>query len=132
MKILVILFVLFGGIYLLQQRFSFLPLEESYLKAEDMSNPTMQKNGESIMINFSLCKPEEKRFDVAFGSTTIQIVGKSDNLCVFKYGGEVENPKWDGKLDTTCEVPLNQGTATFNTTNTGIDFSSIKQYCSRE
>lgn len=132
MKILVILFVLFGGIYLLQQKFSFLPLEESYLKAEDMSNPTIQKNGESVMFNFSLCKPEEKRFDVAFGSTTIQIVGKSDNLCVFKYGGEVENPKWDGKLDTTCEVPLNQGIATFNTTNTGIDFSSIKRYCKTE
>ena len=132
MKILVILFVLFGGIYLLQQKFSFLPIEESYLKAEDMSNPTIQKNGESVMFNFSLCKPEKKRFDVAFGSTTIQIVGKSDNLCVFKYGGEVENPNWDGKLDTACEVPLNQETATFNTTNTGIDFSSIKRYCKTE
>lgn len=132
MKLIVILIVLFSAIYLVQQRFSSLSVEDSYLKAEEMSNPTIQKNGESVMFNFSLCKPEKKRFDVAFGSITIQIVGKSDNLCVFKYGGEVENPKWDGKLDTTCEVPLNQGIATFNTTNTGIDFSSIKRYCKTE
>ncbi len=123
---------MFGAIYFLQQKFSFLPIDESYLKAEDMSNPTMQKNGNAIVINFSRCNAEKKRFDVAFGSTTIQIVGKSDNLCVFKYGGEVENPNWDGKLDTTCEVPLSQGEATFKTTNEGIDFSSIKRYCMTE
>ncbi len=129
MKTIVVLVLLLGGIYLLQQRFSFLPLEESYLKAEDMSNPTMQKNGDTVIIDFSLCKPEKKRFDVAFGSTTIQILGISDTVCRLQYGGEVENPNWDGKLDTTCEVPLGQGVLTFKTTNGGVDFSPIERYC---
>ena len=132
MKLIVVLIVLFGAIYLIQQKFSSLPVEDSYLKAEDMSNPTMQKNGNEIVINFSLCKPEKKRFDVAFGSTTIQILGITDKVCQLKYGGEVENPNWDGKLDTVCEVPTYLGVVGFQTNTTSIDFSAIKQYCTRE
>ena len=132
MKIIVFLVILFGVVYFIQQKFTSVPVEDRYIKTEDMSNPTMQKNGESVVINFSLCKPEKKHFDVAFGSTTIQILGITSKVCKLQYGGEVENPKWDGKLDTTCQVPINQGTLVFQIKNEGIDFSTIKQYCTRE
>ena len=132
MKIIVLLVVLVGAIYFIQQKFTSIPVEESYIKAEDLSNPTMRKNGEVVMINFSLCKPERKSFAVAFGSTTIQTLGIEDDVCQLKYGGEIENPKWDGKLDTTCDVPTNQGIVSFSTTNEGINFASIEKYCRTE
>jgi hypothetical protein len=64
-----------------------------------------------------------------FGHTVFAIEGKSDNQCIFWYGTEIENPNWDGKLQTKCIVPTNVVTR-LSLTNTGIDFSTIEQYCS--
>ncbi len=132
MKIFLLLIVVFGAVYLIQQKFSLLPVEDSYLKAEDLSNTTIQKNGNTIIINFAKCIPDKKTFAFGFGSGTIQIVGFADDVCQIKYGGEIEDPKWDGKLNTTCGVPVNKGTLYFQTDNYSIDFSSIKKYCKTE
>lgn len=63
------------------------------------------------------------------GHTEFLIEGLKDSVCMFKYGTEVENPNWDGKLNTVCKVPAN--TAVSLTVNDqGVNFSPIRQYCS--
>ncbi len=43
------------------------------------------------------------------------------------WGGEVENPNWDGKLVNRCLVPLNLGKIDFEVSNYGINYSPIKE-----
>ena len=132
MKIFLLLIVVFGAIYFVYQKINLIPAEDRYLKSEDLSNPTIQKNGNTIIINFAKCNPEKKTFAFGFGSSTVQIVGIADDVCQIKYGGEIEDPKWDGKLNTACDVPVNKGSLYFQTDNYSIDFSSIKRYCKTE
>lgn len=91
---------------------------------------SLRVEGDEVVIDFATCVPGKSRVDVAFGSTTIQITSKEKDACMIMYGGEVENPNWDGKLDTTCRVPVSLGRATFAKGSTGVDLSAIGQYCS--
>lgn len=131
-KFLFILFIvaLIGGAYLVRQHFTALPLEESYIKADDISNPTIKKLEDAVQLNFELCQNTQQTIAVAFGSTTVRVVGKKGSTCEMHYGGQVENPNWDGKLTNTCLVPIDQGTQRFPLTAYGINFESISQYCS--
>jgi len=81
------------------------------------------------MIDFAACEPKQERVYVPFGSTTYQIVGPSQHGCVMLYGGEVENPSWDGFLDKTCVVPTSLGRHAFAKIKTGVDFSAIEREC---
>lgn len=94
------------------------------------ASSSLESQDDAVLIDFASCAPGMRRFDVAFGSTTIQIKGKEKDACVILYGGEVENPNWDGKLDTTCKVPVSLGQATFAKGSAGIDLSVIDEYCS--
>ncbi len=85
---------------------------------------------ETFTIDFSACLAERKGVTVAFGSTTYEVTGKKLDACEINYGGEVENPNWDGKLDTSCLVPISLGKIEFKTNQYGADFSPIKNYCS--
>src|SRR5258705_12811806 len=67
-----------------------------------------QKNA-SVAIDFKQCKPHRERVYVDFGSTTYEIVGPRAGVCVMRYGGEIENPKWDGSLPITCKIPRKLG-----------------------
>lgn len=91
---------------------------------------TLQENNNKVVIDFSKCTPDKRRFDTSFGSTTIEIQGKNQNNCMLAYGGEVENPNWDGKLPTTCRVPADLGQKEFTIGQNGVDLSSIQKYCS--
>ena len=82
-----------------------------------------------VEIDVAACEPKQERIFVAFGSTTYQIVGPSQHGCVLLYGGEVENPSWDGLLNKTCVVPMSLGRLAFAKTKTGVDFSTIEKYC---
>lgn len=82
-----------------------------------------------VEIDVAACEPKQERVYVAFGSTTYQIVGPSRQGCVLLYGGEVENPSWDGFLNKTCVVPTSLGRYSFTKTKTGVDFSAIEKYC---
>jgi hypothetical protein len=84
-----------------------------------------------IEINFDECKSDKKVIYVAFGSATYEIVEKKGKNCLINYGGEIENPNWDGFLSTTCSVPTKLGIKKFNITQTGVDFSAIKKYCKK-
>lgn len=84
---------------------------------------------ETLTVDFSVCQVGRKSVDVAFGSTTYEIIGKKSNTCEINYGGEVENPNWDGKLNTNCLVPTTLGKVKFGTTQYGVDFLPIKNYC---
>lgn len=95
----------------------------------DASNTTLQRIDNLIVIDFALCKPDRKRFSVSFGSTTIQIIGVKEGFCELKYGGEVENPKWDGKLPNFCRVPVSLGIVEFPTHQYGADYSAIGEFC---
>ena len=87
------------------------------------------KKDHFVYIDFSRCEKDNDRFFVAFGSTVISIEGLERNSCVLRYGGEVENPNWDGKLATLCRVPLTEGLGSFTETDYGVDMSSIDKYC---
>lgn len=84
---------------------------------------------DEVEIDFEACVPRRLRVDVTSGSTTFEIVGKTEHGCLMKYGGEVENPDWDGYLDKTCIVPFKLGTQRFKKTSTKVDFSSLEPYC---
>ena len=85
-----------------------------------------------VMIDFERCTPSGRiNIPVALGSTTYEVIGKSRNGCVMKYGGEVENPSWDGFLDKTCVIPFSLGQRRFGQTQIGVDFSSLEPYCKK-
>ncbi|KKR91679.1 MAG: hypothetical protein A2071_09040 [Bacteroidetes bacterium GWC1_47_7] len=90
---------------------------------------TIQEVGQNVSVNFSQCTSDVRRIDVAFGSTTIEIQGKEGVNCKLNYGGEVENPNWDGKLQNKCRIPANLGTLTFAKSGYGVDLSAIQRYC---
>ena len=107
-----------------------------YLKPQTISQkptvpaPTLNPNSHMFSIDFASCQPMTNQIDVALGSTTYQIVGKSGSNCLMNYGGEVENPRWDGKLPNHCKIPLSLGSKSFYAGNMGVDFTSISKYCS--
>ncbi len=92
----------------------------SYLETED-----------EIIINFEACDPMLKRVGVAFGSTTFEIKEKKGDFCVMSYGSEIENPDWDGVLDTRCEIPVSLGEQRFSKNDLGIDFGALGNYCAK-
>jgi len=82
------------------------------------------------MIDFEGCTPSGRiNVPVDLGSTTYEVIGKSQNGCEMKYGGEVENPRWDGFLDKSCVIPFSFGKRRFGQTQIGVDFSSLEPYC---
>ncbi|MFY9225819.1 MAG: hypothetical protein WAQ98_24285 [Blastocatellia bacterium] len=91
--------------------------------------PTIADENKTIVINFSECKPDAKVVYVAFGSTTYEILSKQDNNCLMNYGGEIENPEWDGFLNMSCSIPTELGKQEFKVTEAGVDFSPIAKYC---
>ncbi len=82
-----------------------------------------------VEIDFAACEPMQERVYVPFGSTTYQVVGPTDLGCLMRYGGEAENPSWDGFLDKTCVVPATVGRRLFRKTHINVDFSALDAYC---
>lgn len=98
-------------------------------KPDFSDDRTLQSSEDQVSIDFSKCTPDVSRFYVAFGSTTVEITGKDSNDCLLNYGGEVENPEWDGKLTTSCKVPMSLGVQKFKKGQNGVDLSAIQKYC---
>lgn len=92
-----------------------------------VERPLVRPDG--VEIDFGSCVPHTERIGVAYGSTTYQIVGQNQKVCVMKCGGEIENPTWDGFLNWTCLVPVAEGVRFFKKTAERVDFSSIGRYC---
>lgn len=111
---------------LLQRAPSVTPIVSSQPNTQSV---TISEDNDKIDINFDQCSPITRRINVAFGSTTIKIQGKDGDICELYYGGEVENPNWDGKLPNKCRVPTNSGTLTFAKSGYGVNLSAIQQYC---
>ncbi|MBN8723888.1 MAG: hypothetical protein J0M03_13210 [Acidobacteria bacterium] len=93
--------------------------------------PTIADENKTVVINFAECKPDTKVIYVAFGSTTYEVVSKQKNNCLMNYGGEVENPNWDGFLNMSCSIPVKLGKQEFKVTDAGVDFSPIAKYCKK-
>lgn len=91
---------------------------------------TIQENNGIVTVNFGKCTLDIATIFVGFGSTLIEVRGKQGDKCLMYLGGEVENPSYDGRLGTRCEVPISIGKRGFNKSNYGVDFSSIQDYCS--
>ncbi len=134
----VIVFVLIGGLYNSHKKSSSPVERKSAVQTQLSSSPsaspterTIQESGGSVLINFGNCAPDARRIDVAFGSTTIEVIGKEGNYCLMNFGGEVENPNNGGRLTTKCKVPASLVTKEFNKGGQGVDTSLIGQYCSR-
>jgi len=104
---------------------------KSDIKPDYSTTRTIKQEGELVTIDFNQCTQDKMRIDVGFGSTTIVIGGKKGSNCNINYGGEIENPNWDGSLPVTCEIPVNIGKISFSKTNYGVNFSPIENYCSK-
>lgn len=98
-------------------------------KPDPSDDRTLQSSEDQVSIDFSKCTPDVRRFYVAFGSTTVEITGEDSNYCLLNYGGEVENPEWNGKLTTSCKVPMSLGLQKFKEGQNGVDLSAIQKYC---
>jgi hypothetical protein len=85
--------------------------------------------GNRVTLDFDRCEPGRRRIDLALGSVTLHMLGRSGDFCQLDYGGEVENPLASGKLTTTCRVPANLGRRQFTAGDTGLDLSALDQYC---
>lgn len=90
---------------------------------------TIALEGETVAVDFRQCTGETMRVSVTFGSTTLKVVGRDGDVCLLDYGGEVENPNWDGKLDHRCRIPTQLGLVRFGKKELGIDLTAIQRYC---
>jgi len=84
-----------------------------------------------LTLDFAACAPKREVVYGAMGSTTYEIVGPQGAQCVMNYGTEIENPNWNGVLDTHCAVPRSLNAQTFALTNGGADFAALAQYCKK-
>lgn len=94
-----------------------------------VTSPFPSPETNDVIIDFDLCVPERKGVAVDFGTTVYEVVGKTEKGCLMKYGGEVENPIWDGFLDKICIIPISLGKQKFSRTSDGLNFSSLMPYC---
>lgn len=92
-------------------------------------NRAIKESDEEITIDFGKCTTDFRRFDVMFGSTTINVNSMLGDACIIFIGGEIENPDHDGKPHTKCEVPRSTGVLSFAKTDTGVDMTPIQSYC---
>jgi hypothetical protein len=82
-----------------------------------------------VTLDFGRCVPGRKTISFALGSTIYELKKVQRKKCCLRYGTEIENPLWDGSLDTTCIVPRRLGKQKFAITSSGVDFSPIARYC---
>lgn len=126
-SILAFLYVL---AWLIGFRISFTDLKRSHIQPNYNQAPRpVQIYEGKITINFSSCNQDRIRIDIPFGSITIAVEGKKNDVCRLYYGGEVENPSWDGSLPVVCDVPTELGIVTFERDGFGFSFEQISQYC---
>ena len=97
--------------------------------SSSLADDSGTENGGLVRIDFGKCIPDKKRVDTSFGSTTYQILGDASNGCLMKYGGEAENPDWNGFLSKTCHIPFSLGNMSFKRNDTGVDFTQIEKFC---
>lgn len=91
---------------------------------------TITEDSRGVTVDFGQCVADQKRIFVPFGSTVIDVVGpQGGDICLIKYGGEVENPNWDGQLPFSCSVPRSLGAINFLKGQIGVDMSPIQKYC---
>ena len=101
-----------------------------FIEPDFSEKQTIKEINDNISINFTTCSQDKKSKRFEFGSVTIAVLGKTGNLCHIRYGGEIENPNWDGALPVVCKVPQSLGVVEFNKNNFGLDFHAIEKYCS--
>lgn len=95
----------------------------------DQENPTVSKPSESsVAIDFATCEKGNDSFSFAFGSTHFYFEGIEDGYCHFYMGTEIENPQWDGTLNTECKVPTDYS-QTYSVRSTGAYFSFTDTHC---
>jgi hypothetical protein len=87
------------------------------------------ENQSHVILDFGRCVPERKTISFALGSTTYELKKEQKKTCRLRYGTEIENPLWDGTLDTSCTVPRRIGKRKFVITGQGVDFSPLARYC---
>jgi hypothetical protein len=87
------------------------------------------ENQNQVILDFGRCLPESKSVAFALGSTTYELKKEQRKTCRLRYGTEIENPLWDGSLNTSCIVPRRLGKRKFMITSEGVDFSPLARYC---
>lgn len=84
---------------------------------------------QTITLDFSSCNSCQVNIPMAFGADGYQMKDLNDNQCVLSWGGEVENPDWNGEYKYRCRIDKNLGKMVFTVGLFGIDFSPIMEYC---
>lgn len=101
------------------------------LSENNFQTDSIENLDDNVVIDFESCYVGGERISVPFGSTTIKIIGKTGENCTIVYGGEVENPDWDGRLPNTCNIPTDLGKLDFEKTSYGVDLMPISNYCQK-
>lgn len=83
----------------------------------------------SLNLDVEKCPYGRDYVSFGFGHTEFEVEGRQGSNCVFSHGTEIENPSWDGSLDTNCVVPA-ETLVSLLVTHNGINFSPIENYCS--
>ena len=89
-----------------------------------------QPSGDFV-VDFTACEPTTGSVFFDFGHLVYTITGIDAEHCLMEYGSEVENPRWDGALDTHCRIPVVLGVQVFPIRAMGVDVSAIDGYCTK-
>lgn len=97
--------------------------------ADVSSNRPIKEAGDTMALDFAKCTPDLFRTYLPMGSFTFEMAGTDGRNCLLNFGGEVEDPTWNGDLLTTCKVPASAGTVTLRRGETKVDTSPLDAYC---
>ena len=84
----------------------------------------------SITIDYSKCSKGSYTVYLGFGSTHFAFEGVKNDKCIFYYGGEIENPLWDGALPFRCSVSTSLGKKDYAVGDFSIQMEALDPYCS--
>ena len=86
-------------------------------------------NATSIVIDFSKCTRGSDTVYFGLGSAHFAFEGIEGGRCIFYYGGEIENPNWNGSLPFMCKVPTRLNKETYSVKDDGILLEKLEKYC---
>lgn len=128
--ILVLIFIIIALLYLIYSLFLNKP-KAGFIAGQSNTITQLPEPGNATLVifDFANCSKGSDIVSFGMGSTSFAFEGNKQNMCVFYYGTEIENPNWDGTLPFKCTVPVDLGKKTYSVGNFGISMNELDAYC---
>ena len=129
---IVVLFAMLGGAGWWYVTHSARPVSYSKITGQSQAITKLPEPGRntSIVVDYANCSRGHDSVSYGLGHTVFAFEGISNGTCVFHMGGEIEDPRWDGALPTTCRVPTSEGKQKYAVRDDGISWAGLEQrYC---